>query len=65
VTPDGWRVEYTNYALNIISKGARPYQWARYSVAKTVIKLFNIRSTRIGQMLRQNSYVNDRKSDFL
>jgi len=45
---------------NIISKRATPKQCARYTVAKTVIKLFNQGSTRIGALLRQNSYVNNR-----
>jgi len=46
--------------LNIITKRATPKQWARYTVPKTVIKLYNLGNTRIGEMLRQNSYVNDR-----
>jgi len=46
--------------LNIISKRATPKQWAQYTIAKTVIKLFNKGDTRIGALLRQNSYVNDR-----
>jgi len=36
-----------------------PKQWPRYAFAKTEIKLYNLGNTRIGQMLRQNSYVND------
>lgn len=46
--------------LNIISKRATPKQWARYAIAKTVIKLYNKGCTRMGILLRQNSYVNDR-----
>jgi len=46
--------------LNIISKRAMPRQWVRYTVAKMVIKLFNQGNTRMGGLLRQNSYVNDR-----
>jgi len=46
--------------LDIISKRATPKQWSRYVLAKTVIKLFNQNNTRIGQLLRENSYINDR-----
>jgi len=46
--------------LNIISKRATPKQWARYTVAKTIIKLYNQNCTRLSTLLRKNSYVNDR-----
>jgi len=42
-------------------KWATPKQWARYTSAKTVIKLFNHGKTRIGQNLRIDCYVNDRR----
>jgi len=53
------RKENTRSALNIIAKRATPKQWSRYTLAKTVIKLFNPGNTRLG-LLRQNSYINDR-----
>jgi len=49
--------------LNINAKRATLKQWARYIVAKTGIKLYNQGNTRIGHVLRQNSYVNDRNPD--
>jgi len=42
---------------NVIAKRATPKQRARYTTAKTVIKLFNHGKTRIGQHLR---IMNDR-----
>jgi hypothetical protein len=44
-----------------ISKRATPSEWANYSVASTVIKLFNNSDTGIGCFLRNAVYINDRQ----
>jgi len=47
--------------LDIISKRARPRQWANYITASTVIKLYNNSDTRIAEELCSNIYINDRQ----
>jgi len=47
--------------LDVISKRARPRQWANYITASTVIKLHNTSNTRIAEQLRSAAYVNNRQ----
>jgi hypothetical protein len=46
--------------LDKMSKRATPTEWAQYSIASTVIKLYNTSDTNIGQALRNSVYINDR-----
>lgn len=46
--------------LNIITKRAKPRQWAEYSTANTVINLVTTSNTSIADELRSNIYINDR-----
>jgi len=42
------------------SKRATPAEWSRYTLASTVIRLFNKSDTNIAITLRQHAYINDR-----
>ena len=46
--------------IDEISGRATPAQWARYSLASTVITLYTSSDTNIAIHLRQSAYVNDR-----
>jgi hypothetical protein len=42
------------------AKRATPAEWSRYTMASTVIKLFNSSDTNIAKAIRESSYINDR-----
>ncbi len=46
--------------LNLESKRATPAEWGMYSIASTVIKLYNGSTTNISNLIRRSAYVNDR-----
>jgi hypothetical protein len=46
--------------IDLMTKRAKPPEWARYSIASTVIKLYNSSDTNIAKTLRSSAYVNDR-----
>jgi hypothetical protein len=46
--------------LDKLSKRATPVEWANYSIAATVIKLFNSSDCNIANALRSSVYINDR-----
>lgn len=47
--------------LDKASRRATPSEWANFSTASTVIKLFNSSDTEIGCFLRESVYINDRQ----
>ncbi len=46
--------------LDEISSRATPMQWLNYSLASTVIRLYNFSDSNIAVKLRESAYVNDR-----
>jgi hypothetical protein len=46
--------------LDRITKRATPLEWAKYSIASTVIKLYNRSNTDMAGIIRTSAYVNDR-----
>ena len=58
-------IGFTRYSssrseIDKLTKRATPVEWAQYSVALTIIKLFNQSDTNIMQALQEAVYVNDR-----
>jgi hypothetical protein len=52
--------QHGRHELDSLSKRATPAVWTKYSLASTVIKLYNSSDAYIVKALRESSYVNDR-----
>ncbi len=55
-----YKMKLKRAELDKMSKRATPKEWAQYSIAATVIKMFNSSDTEMGHLLRRSVYINDR-----